>query len=364
MVEKNHIVRYMDPLVHHYLVRYQHYNITFDIQQLSQQKNNNFAYLVNWDPQKLHDLRGDIQRLSALCRTVFVNFGEPSFMWNYPWDDTSRSDCPIYDTVDYINSFDEDNLVFFGNCTTNKRTKHPFHYINDMFYYGVDLYLNNKRCENLLSVCRDDITEKKFSWECMFSWSADLYDRLQEHPVAAHSLATCRTYNKTWYGDDVVEPVDMGGETFSESIEDRNVRTSDLIDPSIYNNSWYSMVKETNVLNGIYMFSEKHAKPIMSKRLFTVVGGAGQLEALRKLGFETFADVFDESFDKEPEYMKRYELMLDSMLRLSKEDPIKIYQKIKPILDHNYNHFLYHNWNEDFIMSWESPIAWCESCNL
>jgi len=137
-----------------------------------------------------------------------------------------------------------------------------------------------------------------------------------------------------------------------------------LIDPSIYNDSWYSLAVETNKHNDVWMFSEKEAKPIMAKRLFAMVGGAGQIVALKKLGFESFGEVFDESFDDESDEDKRFKKLMDSMQHLAQEDPAKVYEKIKPILEHNYNHFISRHWNRDFILSWESPIAWCQTGDL
>jgi len=366
MVKKNNIIRYMDPDIHHYLVRYPNYNIVTKVDQLSKHKTDNFAYLVDWNPtdENLHRLRQKIDILSKLCERIFVNFGEPSFNWNYPWEDTSKLDCRIYDTADYINSFDQDNLVFFANCLSRKKLKHPFYFVNDMFFYGNELYLTNERCIKLLELCDKNKTDKRYKWECMFSWSEHHYKMFTQHPVDAVSLSTCRALGITSYGDAVQVPDKKGAETFTTNYEDRNVRTSDLIDPSIYNDSWYSLAVETNKHNDVWMFSEKEAKPIMAKRLFAMVGGAGQIVALKKLGFESFGEVFDESFDDEFDEDKRFKKLMDSMQHLAQEDPDKIYEKIKPILEHNYNHFISRHWNRDFISSWESPIAWCQACDL
>ena len=112
------------------------------------------------------------------------------------------------------------------------------------------------------------------------------------------------------------------------------------------------------------MFSEKEAKPIMARRLFTIYGGPGQLKSFRKLGFQTFHEVLDESFDSEPNDEKRLAMLLDSMEMLCKEDPRKVYEKIKPTLEHNYNHFISRHWNDDFVLSWEAPLEWQPPGNL
>ena len=145
------------------------------------------------------------------------------------------------------------------------------------------------------------------------------------------------------------------GKSGAQSIaQDHNLRCSDLIDPSIYNQSHYSCVVETVIPDDsrMSMFSEKEAKPIVAKRPFILVGTRYHLNAFRSLGFKTFSPVIDESYDNEPDVDKRISMVLDSMHKLSQEDPKQVYEKLAPILEHNHNHFYNHVWNRGLQAAW------------
>jgi hypothetical protein len=55
------------------------------------------------------------------------------------------------------------------------------------------------------------------------------------------------------------------------------------------------------------------------------------------LGFETFEDVIDESYDYEQNDLRRYQQAFDQMLSLSQQNPHKVLAKIKEKLEHNHN---------------------------
>jgi len=106
--------------------------------------------------------------------------------------------------------------------------------------------------------------------------------------------------------------------------------------------------------NSFAMFSEKEAKPIIAKRPFIIVGAKDHLKAFRNLGFKTFSPVIDESYDNEPNKDKRVHMIFDAMEKLSKKDPIEVYQTLEPILEHNKKHFENkNNWNKEFLDFWQ-----------
>ena len=358
MILKNQIVRYIDPDIHHYLVRYHHMNIVTDQKKLSHDKQCNFSYLSCWNPNNhnLEELRKKIISLSSVCNQVCVNLGEPGFMWNHPWQDLTREDMLIYSTIDYINSFDMENVNFFLNLVPLKTVKRSTFYVNDMFFYGNELYLINERCIGLLNLLVKPNIDKKYVWEAMCSYHETQYRMIKNHAISQKTLATCRSLGISYYSNYTVKPLSQGAETFDDDYENRNIRTSDLIDPEIYNQSHYSLVFETTKHKDFAMFSEKEAKPIMAKRLFVIFGSPGHIKAFKKLGFKSFDKVMDESFDEIENNDERFVKMLDSMNELSREDPNVVYDKISDVLDHNYNHFIARYWNREFILSWENPL--------
>jgi len=117
----------------------------------------------------------------------------------------------------------------------------------------------------------------------------------------------------------------------------RNLGESIPID--VYRNSWYSLVAETLGHRSTFL-TEKTAKPILLKRLFVLFGSQGSLSKLHRVGFKTFHDVIDESYDLEEDPIKRWSMAFEQVIKLSLLDHYSVYKKIQPILEHNYQRIL------------------------
>jgi len=115
-----------------------------------------------------------------------------------------------------------------------------------------------------------------------------------------------------------------------------------FIDPvEIHLRTWYSIVAETNGLGPNFFLTEKTMKQLWAKRVFVMFGNSGFLHNLRKLGFETFGDVIDESYDIDEHYnrdWKRFEKAFEQVKFLDAQDPIAVYKKLSPVLEHNHHH--------------------------
>jgi hypothetical protein len=116
----------------------------------------------------------------------------------------------------------------------------------------------------------------------------------------------------------------------------RPVQMSQIIPVGVYENSWFSIVVKTNPSNFDFL-TEKTAKPIMARRIFVVFGSQGILAFLRQQGLRTFDGLIDESYDQEPNELKRYDMAWQQIRRLAECDPVQMYQQAQPVLDHNFN---------------------------
>ena len=112
-----------------------------------------------------------------------------------------------------------------------------------------------------------------------------------------------------------------------------NVNMSCFLPWKIYNKTYYTLVAETT-FNHIFL-TEKTVKPILAKRLFIMIGARHTLFKLHSLGFKTFGDVIDESYDNEILNKKRWSMAMDQFDILCKADPRIIEKKIKHIVEHN-----------------------------
>lgn len=71
---------------------------------------------------------------------------------------------------------------------------------------------------------------------------------------------------------------------------------SKTVDP-YYHNSLLSVVTETNFENNEIFLTEKIFKPILHRHPFIVVGAYKTLDHLKELGYKTYSDFIDESYD-------------------------------------------------------------------
>jgi hypothetical protein len=88
--------------------------------------------------------------------------------------------------------------------------------------------------------------------------------------------------------------------------------------------------------------TEKTFKAIALEMPFVLVAPAGSLEYLREYGFQTFAGIFDESYDVETDDILRVEKvvkLLKDLDGLSVQERRDIHQACLSAVEHNYNHF-------------------------
>lgn len=358
------IIRYVDQDWHHYCDRSKVNTNTLytNIDLYKAASGKKYAYLIffNKEQNTSEHLKKKIDTFTAISDHVFFDFQEPMMSYKDPkhgWDSEHNCwDGPFYYTDDFINQFSKhDNITFFANLVSHVPLNRPLHYVNDMFFESINLYKEFEICKNLISKL-DTKSDRKFFWELMCSNNVDLYRMLGTHPVNNSTFSTCHALGKSHWGPDVIAPTD--GKSWAQTFgKYHNIRCSDLIDPSIYNESFYSCVVETVIPadNRMSMFSEKQAKPIITRRPFILVGTKDHLKAFRSLGFKTFSPVIDESYDDEPDMHKRYSMILDAMQKLCEQNPADVYQKLEHVLEHNHNHFYNHSWNTELQKAWLTP---------
>jgi len=132
---------------------------------------------------------------------------------------------------------------------------------------------------------------------------------------------------------------------------------SQVIPIDIYNRTAYSVVAETCYSNEFVFFTEKTAKPIIAKRLFVMFAGQGYLARLRELGFKTFNDIIDESYDSEPDPNRRWGMACDQLLLLTQKPQDQVLNQIQPIVDHNFKVIMNSNWYTDFSSDLENLLG-------
>ena len=88
--------------------------------------------------------------------------------------------------------------------------------------------------------------------------------------------------------------------------------------------------------------TEKTFKAIALEMPFVLVAPANSLEYMRRYGFRTFSDIFDESYDAETNDILRVEKvtkLLKDLDNQSERERQSIHRACLPIVEHNYLHF-------------------------
>lgn len=89
--------------------------------------------------------------------------------------------------------------------------------------------------------------------------------------------------------------------------------------------------------------SEKTIKPIANKRPFIIVGPKGSLKNLHELGFKTFNDYWDESYDLIDNPEQRLLAILDTTKEICKHsinDLRDLCKRMEYVLNYNFEYYL------------------------
>ena len=303
--------------------------------------------------ESINQLRKKIQEEIQKGNKILVKLLQPGVMYkkNNRW----------HTVVDFINEWQGKPVRFQSNLVPIKTCNVPFDYTNDMFFSGTRLYIENQMCVGLLDMLtptHEKHTEK--FWDLLLGEASDnkdwLYNAVSGHPVLTKTFLTYfgKDTEKGFWSEHVVRPKKHTAETLGplKNRFNTQIRCSDLLDPAIYNMTYYTAMIETTIHNDFAMFSEKEAKPIIAKRPFVIFGSKGHLKAFRSLGFKTFDPIIDESYDIIEDKNQRWSKALDSMYKLTKIDPVLVYQTLEEVLLYNKKHFENNNWKR--CLKWDS----------
>jgi len=126
---------------------------------------------------------------------------------------------------------------------------------------------------------------------------------------------------------------------------------SQLVPLSIYGQSAYTVVTETNFENSFNFYTEKIVKPILGKRLFVAIAGQNYLKNLRQFGFRTFDGIIDESYDAIEDNETRWHAALDQSRLLCSRDQAAVLHAIRDTVKHNYKLMTAKDWYSEFLDS-------------
>jgi hypothetical protein len=115
------------------------------------------------------------------------------------------------------------------------------------------------------------------------------------------------------------------------------------VDPvkHLYDESLVNIITETYFFNKIIHITEKTYKPIAFMQPFILVAAAGSLKHIKDMGFKTFDQFWDESYDLEVDDKKRFTMimsLIESISKWTEEEKTQFTFKVKDVVDYNVEH--------------------------
>lgn len=111
-----------------------------------------------------------------------------------------------------------------------------------------------------------------------------------------------------------------------------------VIVPAQYFDTWFTLVPETVFEYPASFRTEKFYKPVLATHPFVVCANQGFYRDLKNLGFQTYNQWIDESFDGIEDGQKRIERLVDVVAWLVKQDLKKFWEETKDTRLYNLRH--------------------------
>jgi hypothetical protein len=123
----------------------------------------------------------------------------------------------------------------------------------------------------------------------------------------------------------------------SNEIEDTGFYIN-RVNHKVCNDSWISVISEARFEDeeGTVFLSEKVFKPIASHHPFIIMGNKHSLKELKKLGYKTFSNWIDESYD-ELDNLERMDAIIEVLKDIDKiENKLEWFKSMEDVLKFNY----------------------------
>lgn len=155
------------------------------------------------------------------------------------------------------------------------------------------------------------------------------YGRYTNHNISEES------WHREWLN--TLEPIILDTQIYQTGWHNRGMTASNYLD------SYINIVTETAPDEPSFFITEKIFKPIVNLQPFIIVGDHGSLSYMHSLGYETFPEIFDESYDNIEDTPLRIKKLIEQVQKICYlDDDIlhNLYESVYEKLKYNRNHFL------------------------
>ena len=126
------------------------------------------------------------------------------------------------------------------------------------------------------------------------------------------------------------------------TIDNASVLGSASADIPREQDAFWHVVTETVFYHSKMHLTEKIFKPIVNKQPFMLLAAPDNLAYLKSYGFKTFGGIIDEDYDICQDNQERINKVVSQLhwyANLSPSDKTDVQEHLKPIIEHNFNHF-------------------------
>jgi hypothetical protein len=301
-------------------------------------KNSNFIYpIILFDNKLFHenetiDLNEKVQLSIKLkkCKIVFVYVLEGYFnklcvnwvnqfclKYNFSKEDVIVITANLIEFSN--NNFTVINYNYFGNHIN-------FLNLSKLNTVGVEFYTNqyNKFLNNTFEfhfLCFNGIPrENRILMFNELNYNENFRNK---------SITTLRGIDKNYYYD-------------VKNWDNQKIGGGARLNVDAHKKSFLNIVTETMYNTESIFISEKTYKPIYLCQPFIVFGNPLTLKKLHHLGYRTFCDWWDESYDCEIDFRERFNKIVIEMEKISKislNELERLKKEMHPVLIHNYLNF-------------------------
>jgi hypothetical protein len=246
----------------------------------------------------------------------------------------------------------------------------------DKVFYNPNYFINSPKEKRFISLNGVSRSHRMYLIGALKSLNLldNFYYSWLNHDQSEYSLSYLMTVFKYFASDDkyrnylkgFLEINQEGPIELDISQYEAKHRENQIVLPTqYYRQSYCSLVTETQIdehVQNMLFISEKTYKSFHNFHPFIIVGSHGILNYLRNKGYETFSELFDETYDTYEEPAKRINTVLLEIQKFcskSKKELDNIYQSeyFRDKLIHNWKNFIERKGQEDF----DGFIKWLSS---
>ena len=275
----------------------------------------------------------------------------------------SEGDDPLKEILDSLHAMCKANRVSMENVKFTSANgligdEHPFVYFPDdeLYYRYLHSYNSNfVREVNLESrdkqfTClnrADKVWRKVF---CSTMHSLGLFDNsyfsYTGYQYETESVEEDRLEDWEAVDKDIQSSVaafELGMPYKCDSLADSEHNNHKLINQDFYSNAYWNVVVETHFKQQTIFLTEKTFKPILNMQPFVLVGNPYSLKMLKQLGYKTFDNIIDETYDSvsDPEQrMRELVTVCYSIASRSNKDQLNMIGILKDTLEYNQKNFI------------------------